>query len=115
MEFEEKADSTILAECKDFVEKNAQGIVNYYVYSQALRLFIKLSESLVASHKDFEEAIKVETDKISAEANGAKDLAIYRFNQANHHLILDAKAHKVLHQLELIYKKYQGQQVIIPE
>ena len=109
-QFYEKADSEIIEECKVFIKANIHVTADYSAYRGALHLFIKLSESLIASHKDFEETIKAETDKIfGTEASADKDFAVYRFNQANYRLILDAEAHHILNQLELIYKSYPHQ------
>ena len=110
MQFYEKADGEILEECRTFVKNNIHSTADYCAYRGALSLFIKLSESLIASHEDFEEAIKAETDKIfGTEASVDKDLAVFKFNQAKYRLILDAEAHHILNQLELIYKNYQNQ------
>ena len=108
--FYEKADSTILEECKNFIEKNVQTIADYCAYREALRLFIKLSESLIASHEDFEEAIKEETNKLLFLEDGTeKDVAVIKFVQANYRLVLDVEAHRILNQLEMIYKSYSPQ------
>lgn len=109
-QFYEKADSIILDECKEFIVKNAQTNADYYVYSTALRWFIKLSESLIASHKDFDEAIKEETNKLLFLEDGPeKDVAVIKFVQANYRLVLDVEAHCILNQLEMIYKSYSPQ------
>ena len=107
IKFYEKANGQVLEECEAFIKSHINSSVDYFAYKGALRLFIKLSESLIASHKDFEDAIKVEADKIfGTEVSFDKDLAVYRFNQANYCLILDVEAHIVLNQLEEIYNSY---------
>ena len=108
IQFYEKADSEIMEECKAFIKGNIQLTADYSAYRGALHLFIKLSESLIASHKDFEEAIKAETDKMIVLEEGVdKEIAIIKFNQANYCLVLDVEAHTVLEQLDLIRKNNQ--------
>lgn len=108
--FHEKADREILEECKAFAENNIHSTADYYAYKKALHLFIKLSESLIASHKDFDEAIQEETNKLPFLEDGPeKDIAVMKFVQANYRLALDVEAHCILNQLEMIYKSYSPQ------
>lgn len=103
--FHEKADQTILNECKNFIQANFASKANYFVFWEALQLYTKLSQSLLGSHKDFDDAIKLEVDKfIDLEEDVSKDIAIIKFNQANYCLMLDVRAHKILEQLEEIQR-----------
>ena len=101
--FYEKADEKILKESENFVEFNKEIKGDNFVCRESLDLFIKLSRSLMDSQKDFDAAIKIESDKIDTLEDGpSKDCAIARFNQANYVLILDKEAHDVLKKLLLI-------------
>ena len=103
--FHEKADSTILSECKDFIQTKRTSRADYYVFREALSLYTKLSQSLLESHKDFDDAIKKEVNKfVDLEEDVSKDIAIIKFNQTNYCLMLDMQAHKVLEQLEEIQR-----------
>ena len=104
--FYEKADPNILNESNAFVCKNENSTGNYFVYRKALGLYIKLSQSLIDSHKEFDEAIKKEIDTIVVLEEGpTKDGSIARFNQAHYSLVLDQKAHTVLEKIEEIERK----------
>lgn len=101
--FYEKANEAILKESRDFVKDNIESTADYYIYREALSYYVKLSQSLIDSHKDFDEAIKKETDKLIFLDDGPeKDFHILQFNQANYSLVLDVEAHKVLEQLAQI-------------
>ena len=103
--FYEKADEKILEKCILFIQKNEGSSGQYYVFKECLNLFTQLSKSLLDSHKEFDAAIKAESDKIiELTENIEKEIAIYRFNQAHYCLVLDEKAHKVLEELERIEK-----------
>lgn len=102
-EFFEKADENVLKECKSFIEQNKNVSASYYVFRDALRLYIKLSQSLLDSQIEFNEALKKEINQIIVLEEGPiRDGAVARFNQANYSLVLDQNAHKVLEQLEVI-------------
>ncbi len=58
MNFQEKADSVILQKCKDFVAKSNDIKNDYQTFKNALILGTELRESLIASHKDFDDYIK---------------------------------------------------------
>lgn len=104
--FYEKADLNILNESNTFVSKNEDSTGNYFVYREALDLYIKLSQSLIDSHKDFDEAIKKEIDTIVVLEEGpTKDGSIARFKQSHYSLVLDQKAHTVLEKLEEIERR----------
>jgi len=101
--FYEKADPNILIESNTFISENENSTGDYFVYREAVDLYIKLSQSLIDSHKDFDEAVRKETDRIVVLEEGpTKDGSIARFNQANFSLVLDQKAHSVLEKLEAI-------------
>ena len=101
--FYEKANEAILKECKDFIKNNNESTADYYVYREALSFYVKLSQLLIDSHKDFDEAIKTETDKLIFLNDGPeKDFHILQFNQANYSLVLNVEAHRVLEQLAQI-------------
>lgn len=101
--FYEKSNEMILQECKNFINDNKESVADYYVYRKALSLYIKLSQALIESHKDFDEAIKEETDKfIYLDDGPEKDCRIFQFNQANYRLVLDAESHRILEQLSQI-------------
>ena len=103
--FYEKANAEILEECKQFIQNYRDSFEDYYIYRKALILYIKLSQSLIDSQRDFDDAIKKETDKIIALDEGMeKDVAVFKFNQSNYCLVLDNSAHCVLEQLEIIEK-----------
>ena len=103
--FYEKANNAVLQECKEFVELNKESVADYYIYCKALSYYGKLSQSLIDSHKDFEEAIKKETDKfIFLDDGPEKDFYTMRFNLANYSLVLDEVAHRILEQLAQIEK-----------
>ena len=103
--FHEKANGEILQECKNFVEANKESVADYYIYRESLSYYGKLSQSLIDSHKDFEEAIKKETDKFIFLDNGPeKDFYTMQFNQANYSLVLDTGAYHILEQLAQIEK-----------
>ena len=101
--FYEKSNETILRECRNFIKDNKESVADYYVYREALSLYIKLSQALIESHKGFDEAIREETDKLIFLDDGLeKDCRIFQFNQANYRLVLDAESHQILAQLSQI-------------
>ena len=101
--FYEKANKEILEECNQFIQNYRDSFADYYIYRKALCLYIKLSQSLLDSQKDFDDAIKKETNKIIALDEGVeKDVAVFKFNQSNYCLVLDSTAHHVLEQLDII-------------
>lgn len=101
--FYEKADETILCQCEDFILEHENSTANYYVFREALSLYAKLSQSLLDSQKEFDEAIAKEADKIvHLQYDIEKEIAMSRFNQAHYCLVLDQKAHDVLEKLETI-------------
>lgn len=101
--FHEKADQDILNKCKTFIQMNSTSKSDYFVFREALQLYTNLSQSMLESHKDFDDAIKLEADKfIALEEDVSKDIAIIKFNQANYCLTLDVQAHQILEQLEEI-------------
>jgi hypothetical protein len=103
--FFEKADQMILNECETFIQNNSSAKATYFVFREALHLYTRLSQSLLDSHKDFDNAIKHEVDKfIALEEDISREAAIIKFNQANYCLVLDAKAHKTLEELEKIQR-----------
>ena len=103
--FYEKADSVILNQCNAFIQINSTTKADYFIFREALQLYIKLSQSMLESHKDFDDAIKLEVDKfIALEKEVSKDIAIIKFNQANYCLMLDVQAHQTLEQLEEIQR-----------
>ncbi len=103
--FYEKANAEILTKCREFVRQNINSKGDYYAYRNALSLYAKLSESLIESQKEFDDAINSEANKIIVLENGVeKDIAIIKFNQTNYCLYLDAEAHDVLEKLEIIEK-----------
>ena len=103
--FYEKADPAILQECQTFVKSNCLDKANYYTYREALMLYVKLSQSLIDSQKDFNDAIQKETNKIiKLNEEFEKEIAILKFNHAKYTLVLDVAAHKVLEKLETIEK-----------
>ena len=75
-----------------------------FVFREALQLYTRLSQSMLESHKDFDDAIKSETDQFIALEDVAKEIAIIKFNQANYCLIFDVQAHKIPEQLEEIQR-----------
>lgn len=103
--FYEKADQAILNQCKTFIQTNSTTKADYFVFREALQLYTKLSQSMLESHKDFDDAIKLEVDKfIVLEEDASKNIAIIKFNQANYCLILDVQAHQILEQIEEIQR-----------
>ncbi len=79
--FYEKANKEILEECNQFIQNHRDSFADYYIYRKALCLYIKLSQSLLDSQKDFDDAIKKETNKIIALDEGVeKDVAVFKFN-----------------------------------
>lgn len=103
--FYEKADNQVLARCQEFIEKNINSSGDYYVYKNALNLYVQLSEALIESQKEFDDAIKRETDQIIVLEDGfEKNMAIIKFNQKNYCLYLDIAAHNALEKLEAIEK-----------
>ena len=103
--FYENADQTILNECESFIQNNSFSKANYFLFREALYLYTKLSQSLLDSHKAFDDAIKKEVDRfIALEEDASKEVAIIKFNQANYCLVLDIKAHKTLEELEKIQR-----------
>ena len=98
--FYEKSDEVVLNRCKQFVQDNMGKTSDYHVYRDALRLYTELSQSLIDSQKDFDEAITKEAEPIVLLDDGPeKEFRIIQFNQANYSLVLDMEAHKVLEQL----------------
>lgn len=103
--FYEKADQVILNQCKTFIQMHSTTKADYFIFREALQLYIKLSQSMLESHKDFDDAIKSEVDKfIVLEEDTSKEIAIIKFNQANYCLMLDVQAHQTLEQLEGIQR-----------
>ena len=103
--FHEKADQEILNKCQSFIQMKSTSKADYFVFREALQLYTKLSQSMLESHKDFDDAIKSETNQfIALEEDVTKEIAIIKFNQANYCLILDVQAHKILEQLEEIQR-----------
>ena len=101
--FDEKADEPILRQCEEFIHNNENSVADYYVFREALSLYTKLSQSLLDSQKEFDEAIAKEADKIvHLQYDIEKEIAMYRFNQVHYCLVLDQKAHDVLEKLETI-------------
>ncbi len=101
--FYEKANDAILRQCQDFILNNKNVTADYYVFRKALELYVELSQSLLESQKEFNDAIKKETDKIvHLQRDIEKQIAVNKFNQANYTLVLDRDAHSVLEQLETI-------------
>lgn len=106
MKYYEKADPMVMAECERFIQSNQDTSDNYAVFSEALRLCTKLIDSLLASHADFDDAIKNEFEKYNAMDDGiAKDIFVFKFNNTELSLVLDVKAHDVLDKLENIEKR----------
>ena len=56
--FYEKANKEILEECNQFIQNYRDSFADYYIYRKALCLYIKLSQSLLDSQKDFDDAIE---------------------------------------------------------
>ena len=66
--FYEKADEPILRQCEEFIHNNENSVADYYVFREALSLYTKLSQSLLDSQKEFDEAIaKAENIEITDE------------------------------------------------
>lgn len=104
--FYEKCDAQLLTKCQKFAEKNINSKGDYYVYREALDLYVQLIESLIKSHKEFDDAIKNETNKIIVLENSLeKDMSIVKFNQANYCLYLDVVAHNMIDKLKMIEKE----------
>lgn len=83
--FYEKSNEKILQDCREFIRDNKESVADYYVYREALSLYIKLSQALIESHKGFDEAIKEEIDKfIFLDDGPEKYCRIFQFNQANY-------------------------------
>ena len=107
--FHEKAEKNIVNECQDFINNNPSNELDYSVFRKALELYTKLSQSLLKSHKEFDEAVKNETEKIVFMEEGTeKDSAIYKFAQQNYCLYLDVEAHRILGQLVMIQQQNKG-------
>lgn len=110
-EFYEKADENIVNNCKLFIMKYQNSSANYYVFKKALTWYIELSQSLIASHKEFDEAIKTKIGKVILLEDGPeKEATVARFNQGEYSLILDKTAHELLGQLEMIEKNNRRKQ-----
>ena len=102
--FKEKADPQVLKKCFDFIEKNKDTEMDTEVSRKALNLCSELISSILASHKEFEDAIKTEIVKMNQLDDGPKkDAFISEFNNhLNLSIALDQKAHEVLSKLEKI-------------
>ena len=101
--FKEKADPQVLKKCFDFIEKNKDTEMDTEVSRKALNLCSELISSILASHKEFEDAIKTEIVKMNQLDDGPeKDAFIFKFNNLNLSIALDQKAHEVLSKLEKI-------------
>lgn len=104
--FYETADATILEECQEFIKENSNSHADYHVFKRALELYVKLSQSLIASHKDFDDVIRRESEKIIKLVEGPeKDQLIFQFNKTQYSLVLDIKAHTVLEALNCIEQR----------
>lgn len=106
MIFKEKVDEIVLSECKNFIDNNENKIKDYQVFKESLNLHGRLIDSLLASHKDFDEAIK---NAIQQQKKYSSDVMmekfIYDFNNKKISLVLDREAHLYLIKLEKIEKK----------
>ena len=102
-EFNEEANDYIKKECKQFIEEHKDIKNNYMVYSNAIKLTSKLIESLIESHKEFDEAIDREWEIYQKkDSDVSKYLFAEYFNNKGYKLYLDAEAHKLLQNLETI-------------
>lgn len=101
MVYREKADPKILQKCEDFVIANSSIEGDYDVYKIAMDLCHKLIDSLLASHKDFDEAVKFLKEKYDSIKEGPKkDFYAFKFNDIC--LQLDKNAQNILAELERI-------------
>ncbi len=103
--FQEKANAEVMKECEGFIQKHSTTTGDYYTFRESLALYLKLAQTLIDSQKDFDNAIRQETDKIIKMEEGIeKERNIIIFNQSNYSLRLDQDAHKVLEELEKIQR-----------
>lgn len=99
--YKEKADLKILDKCKKFIHLHSNTRGNYEISTIALNLYDELLNSLLASHKEFENAILKENAKILFEEDGIKlECLITKYNNTEFILELDAEAQSVLKKLE---------------
>ena len=93
----------ILKECEKFVEDNKDKEHDYFTYRDALHLGTKLINSLLESHKEFDEAVRSELEKYPNEGSEIEQACfMYKFNQKEIVLELDIKAQEILDRLEEI-------------
>lgn len=98
----EKADEEILNKCKSFIQEN-KGLSDYTVYKSAINLTTELINSLLESHKDFNEDIKKEIDTINNEEDEIKRLFMMNaFKEKEYTLFLDVEAHNIIKELDSI-------------
>lgn len=106
MIYYEKADSKVLMECFEFVNKNENVEDDINVFRVALNLSSRLIDSLIESQKEFDEEIKRELDKLKMLKEGPQQEAfMLAFNNKEITLVLDEKAHNALKLLNDIQNK----------
>ena len=95
----EKANPEIIEESKQFIEENKETTGDYFAFRKALSLYIQLSESLIESHKAFDEAIQADIDKYISKGDIGGYLLENVLNSKQYKLYLDVEAHVVLNEL----------------
>lgn len=104
----EKADENIIRECETFIKEYNKDTHSYVNYKKALTLEVNLINSLLQSHKEFEDRVETEVQKVVLEENELKkEFLITAFNNGKIFLILDCKAHRILNKLEEIKLEYK--------
>ena len=99
IEFFEKANQSVIDECRNFIKNNGEAKGNYYVYKDAIKLYTKLSTSLMESHKPFDDAIKDDLNIIAVSDGPRCYFLEDEFNKKKYTLYLDVEAHKILDEL----------------
>lgn len=103
--FVEKADSHVLQKCRTFIDNNKEAEKDCELSREALHLCSELISSLLASHQEFEDAIRTELERIEQGNEWARTAAIIRFNNLKLSIALDQEAASILNELERIRAK----------
>ncbi len=106
MVFFEKADSEIIKECQKFISENQDKENDYYCYHESLYLASRLIDSLLNSHKEYDDVIRKKCQQYNELENQIKkEVFATSFNNQEYTLVLDLEAHSVLDILNDIQNK----------